>query len=185
MPRAYADEFASGIGGKTDDEDHPGRRPSGRTRQASRGRQSDPRLHRPERRGTAYGDRSGHPGRPRHDPAGGPSAVRNVDPGRGAPGLRRQPQCAATASRGRRGIRATASSPARWGRSRIRLYRPAGTAASDVLPALVYYHGGGWLLGDLDSHDAICRRFANATRCRVISVDYRMAPEHVFPGRGR
>jgi acetyl esterase len=63
----------------------------------------------------------------------------------------------------------------------VRLYRPAGTAASDVLPALVYYHGGGWLLGDLDSHDVACRRFANAARCRVISVDYRMAPEHVFP----
>jgi acetyl esterase len=63
----------------------------------------------------------------------------------------------------------------------VRLYRPAGTAASDVLPALIWYHGGGWLLGDLDSHDVPCRRFANATRCRVISVDYRMAPEHVFP----
>jgi acetyl esterase len=63
----------------------------------------------------------------------------------------------------------------------IRLYRPAGTAASDVLPALVWYHGGGWLLGDLESHDVICRRFANAARCRVVSVDYRMAPEHVFP----
>ena len=63
----------------------------------------------------------------------------------------------------------------------IRLYRPAGTDASDVLPALVWYHGGGWLLGDLDSHDVACRRFANAVRCRVVSVDYRMAPEHVFP----
>jgi acetyl esterase len=63
----------------------------------------------------------------------------------------------------------------------IRSYRPAGTAASDVLPALVWFHGGGWLLGDLDSHDGVCRRFANAVRCRVISVDYRMAPEHVFP----
>jgi acetyl esterase len=63
----------------------------------------------------------------------------------------------------------------------IRLYRPTGTAASDVLPALVWYHGGGWLLGDLESHDVICRRFANAARCRVVSVDYRMAPEHVFP----
>ena len=61
------------------------------------------------------------------------------------------------------------------------MYRPAGTDASDVLPALVWYHGGGWLLGDLDSHDVACRRFANAVRCRVVSVDYRMAPEHVFP----
>jgi acetyl esterase len=62
-----------------------------------------------------------------------------------------------------------------------RLYRPAGTAASEVLPALVFYHGGGWLLGNLDSHDVVCRRFANAARCRVVSVDYRMAPEHPFP----
>jgi acetyl esterase len=63
----------------------------------------------------------------------------------------------------------------------VRLYRPVGTAASDILPALIWYHGGGWLLGDLDSHDVPCRRFANAARCRVIAVDYRMAPEHVFP----
>jgi acetyl esterase len=63
----------------------------------------------------------------------------------------------------------------------LRLYRPAGTEASDVLPALVYYHGGGWLLGGLDSHDVACRRFANAAKCRVVSVDYRMAPEHKFP----
>ncbi len=62
-----------------------------------------------------------------------------------------------------------------------RLFRPINTAAHDILPALVFYHGGGWLLGNLDSHDVVCRRFANAARCRVISVDYRMAPEHVFP----
>lgn len=63
----------------------------------------------------------------------------------------------------------------------LRLYRPAGAAVSDTLPALVYYHGGGWLLGDIESHDVACRRFANAARCRVVSVDYRMAPEHKFP----
>jgi acetyl esterase len=74
-----------------------------------------------------------------------------------------------------------ATVPGPLGPISIRLYRPAGTAASDVLPALVWYHGGGWLLGDLDSHDVPCRRFANAARCRVIAVDYRMAPEHMFP----
>jgi acetyl esterase len=73
------------------------------------------------------------------------------------------------------------SVPGPLGAIGVRLYRPAGTEASEVLPALVWYHGGGWLLGDLDSHDGVCRRFANAARCRVVSVDYRMAPEHVFP----
>ncbi|MDR3537101.1 MAG: alpha/beta hydrolase [Acetobacteraceae bacterium] len=63
----------------------------------------------------------------------------------------------------------------------LRLYRPIGTEAADVLPALVYFHGGGWLLGGLDSHDGVCRRFANAVKCRVMSVDYRMAPEHKYP----
>jgi acetyl esterase len=63
----------------------------------------------------------------------------------------------------------------------VRLYRPLGTAASDVLPVLVYFHGGGWVVGDLNSHDIPCRRYANSARCRVASVDYRMAPEDVFP----
>jgi acetyl esterase len=71
--------------------------------------------------------------------------------------------------------------PGQSGPIGVRFYRPAGTNASDMLPALVWYHGGGWLLGNLDSHDVVCRRFANAARCRVVSVDYRMAPEHVFP----
>jgi acetyl esterase len=64
---------------------------------------------------------------------------------------------------------------------RLRAYRPLGSAAQEMLPALVYFHGGGWMLGDLDSHDAVCRHYANAAGCRVISVDYRMAPEHKFP----
>lgn len=63
----------------------------------------------------------------------------------------------------------------------LRIYRPAGTKADEVLPAMVYYHGGGWLLGDLDSHDVACRHYANSARCRIVSVDYRMAPEHKFP----
>jgi acetyl esterase len=63
----------------------------------------------------------------------------------------------------------------------LRYYRPAGSEAGDVLPALVYFHGGGWLLGGLDSHDTSCRHFANAARCAVVSVDYRMAPEYKFP----
>jgi acetyl esterase len=63
----------------------------------------------------------------------------------------------------------------------IRGYRPAGTTRDDVLPALVYIHGGGWVIGDLDTHDVVCRTLANAGRCAVFSVDYRLAPEHKFP----
>jgi acetyl esterase len=71
--------------------------------------------------------------------------------------------------------------PGPRGDIRLRAYRPLGSTAQEVLPALVYFHGGGWLLGDLDSHDAACRHYANGARCRVVSVDYRMAPEHKFP----
>ena len=54
----------------------------------------------------------------------------------------------------------------------IRAYRPAGSAKSDVLPALVYFHGGGWTIGDVDTHDALCRQLANEARCEVFSVEY-------------
>ncbi len=63
----------------------------------------------------------------------------------------------------------------------LRCYRPLETKAAEILPGLIYYHGGGWLLGGLDSHDVVCRRLANLARCNVVSVDYRMAPEHKFP----
>ncbi len=62
----------------------------------------------------------------------------------------------------------------------LRLYRAAGTA-DEVLPALLYLHGGGWVLGNLDSHDGLCRRLANLAGCRVVAVDYRLSPEHGFP----
>ena len=48
-------------------------------------------------------------------------------------------------------------------------------------PLLVYYHGGGWTIGDLDTHDGVCRFLAEHGGCRVLSVDYRLAPEHPFP----
>ncbi|HXW27129.1 MAG TPA: alpha/beta hydrolase, partial [Xanthobacteraceae bacterium] len=73
------------------------------------------------------------------------------------------------------------SCPGPLGDIKLRAYRPLGTAAQEILPALIYFHGGGWLLGDLDSHDSACRHYANGARCRVVSVDYRMAPEHKFP----
>jgi acetyl esterase len=63
----------------------------------------------------------------------------------------------------------------------VRVYRGAGTADLGALPVFIYYHGGGWMLGDLDSHDWICRMIANAAKCAVVNVDYRLAPEHVFP----
>jgi acetyl esterase len=63
----------------------------------------------------------------------------------------------------------------------LRLYRPLGSQAGQVLPVLVYYHGGGWTIGDLDSHDTLCRELANGSGCAVVAVDYRMGPEHRFP----
>lgn len=61
----------------------------------------------------------------------------------------------------------------------LRLYRPAGAAA--VTPVYVYFHGGGWVIGDLESHDVLCRQLAAASGASVIAVDYRLAPEHKFP----
>jgi acetyl esterase len=63
----------------------------------------------------------------------------------------------------------------------VRLYRGIGTDPAAKLPCLVYYHGGGWVIGDLDSHDVLCRRLANDAGCLVLSVHYRLAPEHKFP----
>jgi len=63
----------------------------------------------------------------------------------------------------------------------LRSYRPAGAAADAVLPVLVYYHGGGWVIGDLDTHDVLCRQLCNLSGCAVVAVDYRMSPEHRFP----
>jgi acetyl esterase len=63
----------------------------------------------------------------------------------------------------------------------LRLYRPLGSPAEASLPVLVYYHGGGWTIGDLDTHDTLCRELANGSGCAVVSVDYRMGPEHRFP----
>ena len=60
----------------------------------------------------------------------------------------------------------------------MRAYRPV---ANETLPALVYFHGGGWTIGDVDTHDTLCRQLAAGARCAVFSVDYRLAPEHPFP----
>lgn len=63
----------------------------------------------------------------------------------------------------------------------MRLYRPIGAPAGSHLPALVFYHGGGWVIGDLESHDVLCRQLCNASGAVVVAVDYRLAPEHRFP----
>jgi acetyl esterase len=71
--------------------------------------------------------------------------------------------------------------PGPAGPVRLRRYRGAGTAAGAPLPCLLFMHGGGWVIGDLESHDQVCRTLANYARCCVVSVDYRLAPEHKFP----
>jgi acetyl esterase len=60
----------------------------------------------------------------------------------------------------------------------VRIYSPGGTSP---LPALVYFHGGGWTICSIETHDATCRELANGAGCVVVSVDYRLAPEHKYP----
>ena len=62
----------------------------------------------------------------------------------------------------------------------IRLYRPMG---AELLPGVLYFHGGGWVLGNLETHDDMCAEFANLAQCCVVSVDYRLAPEHRHPSQ--
>ena len=71
--------------------------------------------------------------------------------------------------------------PVAGGTIPARSYRPAGATAGDPLPLVVYFHGGGWLLGSVDSHDGICRSLANASGAVVLNAGYRLAPEHKFP----
>ncbi|MBM3646993.1 MAG: alpha/beta hydrolase [Alphaproteobacteria bacterium] len=64
----------------------------------------------------------------------------------------------------------------------VRLYRPAAAAADAKLPGLVYAHGGGWVFGNLDSHDVLCAQLAIEAGISVMAIDYRLAPEARFPG---
>ncbi len=59
-----------------------------------------------------------------------------------------------------------------------RLYSPSSDPGQ---PVVVYFHGGGWVIGNIETHDYVCRLMANGAKCTVISVDYRLAPEHKFP----
>src|SRR5258708_10638355 len=60
----------------------------------------------------------------------------------------------------------------------VRIYAPEGTGP---FPVLVFFHGGGWVVGNLEIYDAICRTLTNSASCITVSVDYRLAPEHNFP----
>ena len=71
--------------------------------------------------------------------------------------------------------------PTKSGSLTLRVYRGAGTQLDETLPCLVFLHGGGWVIGDLESHDRVCRALANRARICVVAVDYRLAPEHRFP----
>ena len=72
--------------------------------------------------------------------------------------------------------------PAPHGAIPARLYRPKNRCETDGLaPCLVFFHGGGWVIGNLNSHDVVCRQLAHEGELIVISVDYRLAPEHKFP----
>jgi acetyl esterase len=60
----------------------------------------------------------------------------------------------------------------------VRIYTPSGNGP---FPLLVFFHGGGWVICDLDTHDEICRSLTNQATCIVVSVDYRLAPNTNFP----
>src|SRR5215831_16674108 len=63
----------------------------------------------------------------------------------------------------------------------VRAYTPRGSPIGERLPGMLFFHGGGLVAGSLETHDPVCRTLSNASGCRVLSVDYRLAPEHRFP----
>ena len=68
--------------------------------------------------------------------------------------------------------------PVAGGAIAVRAYTPAGTGP---FPLFIFFHGGGWVIGDIETHDGVCRSLANASGAVVVSVDYRLAPEHKYP----
>lgn len=67
---------------------------------------------------------------------------------------------------------------------KARLYVPLAAGITPA-PAIIFFHGGGFVMGDLDTHDVLCRRLAASSRCRVLSIGYRLAPENTFPAAHR
>jgi acetyl esterase len=115
----------------------------------------------------------------------GPKPIEELEPKQ----AREQPTIfdAATVLAKRKGLPTTPESvqqvedleiPGPGGQLKLRVYRPDGEAP---LPVLVYFPGGGWVLGDLDTYDASCRALANSAGCLVLACDYRKAPESPYP----
>lgn len=71
--------------------------------------------------------------------------------------------------------------PAAAGSTAVRVYRPRSATAAAAVPLVLYAHGGGWVVGSLESHDKLCRILANRLDAVIVAVDYRLAPEHVYP----
>ncbi len=104
-------------------------------------------------------------------PTMSPAEAREVMLVRSAPFLANPPQLANVEER---------YIPGPAGQLRLRVYTPEGPGP---FPTLVYFHGGGWVVGSLDSHDSLCRALANASGCVVAAVEYRLAPENKFPAQ--
>ena len=111
--------------------------------------------------------------------AGGAQDVARMSPGEMRAGFRRLSQLVGANDEpiGRIENRAL-TGPA--GPLPVRDYTPLG-ASDEELPGLIYFHGGGGVFGSIETHDGLCRMLANASECRVLSVEYRLAPEHPFP----
>jgi acetyl esterase/lipase len=75
----------------------------------------------------------------------------------------------------------TLQCPVKGGAIRLRRYHPGTGSAETLRPVVVFLHGGGWVIGSLETHDRLCRRLAAISGVDVVSVDYRLAPEHPFP----
>ena len=111
-----------------------------------------------------------------------PSALRDADAAGGARLLSGRPASSPIPSRPNWSRSSRCRSPPRTARSRrASTRRRTCGKANGLAPCLVFFHGGGWVIGDLDSHDVVCRKLADEGELIVISVDYRLAPEHKFP----